>query len=160
MNELVVYFWVKALSVRVRVIRLRRSSKRDEIRRTNRTAGKTELSLLIRFYADMLDTVCCKMLQKIKKKKSHEEAESKIEKKHQIKSNIKKKEKRKKKPTLSFLSVLGESWCIVMEPLMWHSLSASPWSSRKGQLMDGISFSMRATAPISCTPNDTRKPPW
>lgn len=110
----------------------------------------------------MLDTVCCKMLQKIKMmkekrkmaKKSHKEAESKIEK------SIKSKGKNKTEPTLSFLSALGESWCIVMEPLMSHSLSVSPWSSRKGQLMDGISFSMRATAPISCMPNDTRTPPW
>lgn len=67
---------------------------------------------------------------------------------------------RKKPPTLNFLSVLGVSLYIIMEPLMSHSLSVSPWSSRKGQLMDGISFSMRATAPIICMPKDTRTPPW
>lgn len=74
--------------------------------------------------------------------------------------NKKWKEKKKQPPTLNFLSVLGVSLYIITEPLMSHSLSVSPWSSRKGQLMDGISFSMRATAPISCMPKDTRMPPW
>lgn len=63
-------------------------------------------------------------------------------------------------PTLIFLSELGVFSYIMVEPLMSQSLSASPCSSRKGHLMDGISASMRAVAAISCMPKDTRRPPW
>lgn len=63
-------------------------------------------------------------------------------------------------PTLIFLSELGVFSYIIVEPLMSQSLSASPCSSRKGHLMDGISASMRAAAAIICTPKDTRTPPW
>lgn len=62
-------------------------------------------------------------------------------------------------PTLIFLSELGVFSYIISEPLMSQSLSISPCSSRKGQLMDGISFSIRAVAPISCMPNEIRMPP-
>lgn len=63
-------------------------------------------------------------------------------------------------PTLIFLSELGAFSCIILEPLMSQSLSSSPCRRRKGQLIDGISLSIRAAAPISCMPNDTRMPPW
>lgn len=63
-------------------------------------------------------------------------------------------------PTLIFLSVLGAFVYIILAPPISQSLSSSPCSSRKGQRMDGISLSIRAAAPISCMPNETRKPPW